>query len=99
MNRNRLAREAAWQLAVSACKVFSPLLRDEEILEAHRELFDLFQPELEQLLLRYDRDRKRARIATPDVPNSDPPTATSSPEREIRSSGEPVSNPNREDDQ
>lgn len=73
MNPHRHARDAAWQLSTAVCRVFAPLLRDEEPVDAHREVFDVLLPGLEDLLARYDRER--ARLMGPPPVNPPPQTA------------------------
>lgn len=64
MNPDRHARDAAWSLSAAVVRVFAPLLRDEELVDAHDEVFGVLLPGLTDLLARYDRERARVSVAT-----------------------------------
>lgn len=74
MNARRVVREAAWDMSKSVVRIFAPLLRDEELVDAHREVFDELAPALEALVDRIDRDRRRLRGEAP-TDNGDDRTA------------------------
>lgn len=70
MNAKRFAHEAAWELSKSVVRVFAPLLRDEELIDAHREVYGELLPGLEALLERFERDRQRLNGSSAEPPPS-----------------------------
>jgi hypothetical protein len=78
MNLRRHARDTAWEMSRAVCHVFAPLLRDEELVEAHREVFAIIEPGLYALLVRYERARVRAALGAQPKPDR-PPAATQEP--------------------
>ncbi len=55
----RQATDAASRMARAVVPIFAPLLRDEELVDAYREVHDALVPLVERLLTAYDLERTR----------------------------------------
>lgn len=55
----RHTTDAAARMAKAVLPIFAPLLRNEELVDAYREVRDALAPEVERLLAAYDRERTR----------------------------------------
>lgn len=62
----RHTTDATARMARAVLPIFAPLLRDEELVAAYREVRDALAPEVERLLSTYDRERSRLGSATTD---------------------------------
>jgi len=59
MTSTALRHDHAWAIAAAVVEVFAPLIRDEEIMDAFREVYDRVRQGLEKYEERAERMRRR----------------------------------------